>query len=173
MPDLAALPSGSYVFVDTNIFDLHYRGKSASCTAFINRVARGEVTAYVNAQVLSDLLHKLMLAEACARGLIARRSAIHLRSWLIANRASASTLSNYQTQFEATLAIGLKVLKVTRRVLVETGAERATLGLMVGDSIHVGTMSRHSRPLHDIVTHDGDFAHIPGMTVWEPMDVIP
>jgi hypothetical protein len=67
MPDLATLPRAASVFVDTNIFDLHYQGRSATCSAFMARVASGEVTAYVNTHVLSDLLHKLMLAEACLR----------------------------------------------------------------------------------------------------------
>jgi len=63
MPDLATLPFGTSVFVDTIIFDLHFRNKSATCTAFVERIARGEISAFVNTQVLSDLLHKLMLAE--------------------------------------------------------------------------------------------------------------
>jgi predicted nucleic acid-binding protein len=172
VPDLAALPAGTRVFVDTNIFDLHYRSKSATCSAFITRVARGEVIAYVNTQVLSDLLHKLMLAEACERGLITRRQASALKECFKTNRALAARLTDYQSQFENTLAIGLKVLRISRKTLVETRVERTTHGLMTGDSLHMGTMNRHPIPLQDIVTYDGDFAHIPGLTVWEPMDVI-
>jgi len=173
VPDLAALPAGTRVFVDTNIFDLDYRGKSATCSAFITRVARGEVVAYVNTQVLSDLLHKLMLAEAYVKGLITRRQASALKERLQANRALAASLTDYQTQFENTLAIGLKVLRINRALLIETKDERATHGLMTGDSLHLGNMNRHGPPLRDIVTYDGDFAHIPSLTVWEPMDVIP
>ncbi len=49
-------------------------------------------------------------------------------------------------------------------------------GLMTGDSLHLGCMSRcrNSRrkaPLSDIVTQDGDFAHIDSVTVWLPQDV--
>jgi len=173
MPDLAALPSGTRVFVDTNIFDLHYREKSASCSAFINRIARGEVAAYVNTQVLSDLLHKLMLAGAFAKGYIATRRASSLKTLFKADRAKAAVLTEYQTQFENTLAIGLRVLRISRRILVETKSERTVHGLMTGDSLHLGNMNRHPVPLQDIVTYDGDFAHIPGLIVWEPMDVVP
>jgi len=173
VPDLAALPAGTRVFVDTNIFDLHYRGKSATCSAFITRVARGEAIAYVNTQVLSDLLHKLMLAEAYAKGHITRRNASSLKARLRANRALAAGLTDYQQHFENTLAIGLKVLRISRKMLVDTKTERAAYGLMTGDSLHLGSMNRHLVLLQDIVTHDGDFAHIPGLTVWEPMDVVP
>lgn len=172
MPDLAVLPVGARVFVDTNIFDLHYRGKSATCSAFITRVARGEVVAYVNTQVLSDLLHKLMLAEAYTKGLITRRQASALKACFKADRTLATGLTEYQTQFENTLAIGLRVLRISRGLLIETKVERATHGLMTGDSLHLGNMNRHATPLRDIVTYDSDFAHISGLTVWEPVDVI-
>jgi len=173
MPDLATLPRDASVFVDTNIFDLHYQGRSATCSAFMARVASGEVTAYVNTQVLSDLLHKLMLAEACFKGYIAKRRALELKQWLSANRALATNLTDCQTQFENTLRIGLKVLRITKTILVETKTERAAFGLMTGDSIHLGNMNRHSVPLADIVTHDGDFTHVTGLNVWQPMDVTP
>lgn len=173
MPDLAALPDGTSVFVDTNIFDLHYRGKSVTCSAFMTRVARGEIVAYVNTQVLSDLLHKLMLAEAQAKGIIAKRQASILKERFKADRTIAGRLTDYQSHFEDTLAIGLKVFRITRELLVETKLERITHCLLTGDSIHVGNMNRHNQPITDIATHDGDFGHIPGLTVWEPMDVIP
>src|SRR5207249_2589246 len=153
------------------IFDLHYRGKSVTCSAFISRIARGEITAYVNTQVLSDLLHKLMLAEAYAKGLITRRQASLLKTCFKGNRVLAGSLTDYQSQFENTLAIGLKVLRITKELLIETKLERRSHALLTGDSIHVGNMSRHQQPISHIVTHDGDFAHIPGLTVWQPMDV--
>jgi predicted nucleic acid-binding protein len=172
MPDLALLPMHTRVFVDTNIFDMYYRGKSATCTAFIDRVARGEVVAYVNTQVLSDLLHKLMLAEAYAKGIFTKRQASSLKGSLKTNRGLAAKLTDYQTQFENTLAVGLRVLRISTKTLVETKAERTAHGLMTGDSLHLGNMNRHRVPLQDIVTHDSDFGHVPGLIVWEPMYVV-
>jgi predicted nucleic acid-binding protein len=172
MPDLAALPAGSQVFVDTNIFDLHFRGSSATCSVFIDRIARGEITAYANTQILSDLMHKLMLAEAYQKGLINTRSAAKLKGRLAVNRASASDLTDCQEQFENTLRIGLRVLPITPRLLVDTKVERYNHGLMTGDSSHLGNMNRHSAPIRDIVTYDGDFTHIPSLNVWQPTDVV-
>jgi predicted nucleic acid-binding protein len=172
MPDLAFLPTGTPAFVDTNIFFLHFRGNSATCSAFIDRIAREEVTAYVNTQVLSDLLHKLMLAEACGKGLISKQSAANLKTLLASNRMIATHLVDYQIQFENILMIGLKVLPITSKLLVDTKVERSTHGLMTGDSLHMGNMNRHSNPIHDIVTYDGDFGHISDLNVWKPMDVV-
>ena len=172
MPDLATLPSGASVFVDTIIFDLHFRNRSATCTAFVERIARGEISAFVNTQVLSDLLHKLMLAEAQLKGFIPHRSAKQLRDKLTDDRTIMRNLTEYQVQFENTLAIGIRVLSVTGRLLRESKKERVAHGLMVGDSLHVCNMNRCAVPICDIVTHDGDFNHVANIVVWEPLDVV-
>ena len=172
MPDLATLPSGTSVFVDTIIFDLHFRSKSATCTAFVERIARGEISAFVNTQVLSDLLHKLMLAEAQLKGLIPHRRAKELRDKLTTDRAIMGNLTDYQVQFENTLAIGIRVLSVTGKLLRESKKERVTHGLMVGDSLHLCNMNRCAVPISNIVTHDSDFNHVANIVVWKPLDVI-
>ena len=104
-----------------------------------------------------------MLAEANAKGFISNRSASKLKRWLSADRTRAANLTDYQTQFENTLAIGLRVLRITKKTLIDTKHERANYALMTGDSLHLGTMNRHHPPLQDIVTHDSDFAHVPGV----------
>lgn len=173
MPDLAALPAGESVFVDTIIFDLHFRGKSVTCSAFMDRIAAGEVTGFVNTQVLSDMLHKLMLYEAASKGLIANRKAALLKQALVANRAIGGQLTDCQAQLEQVLAMGVQVKSITRKLLVESKAERQNHGLMTGDSLHLGNMNRHSAPIVNIATRDNDFRHINALTVWEPMDIVP
>jgi len=172
MPDLASIPSGAAVFVDTNIFYLHYRGQSVTCTAFINRIYRGDVIAYVNTNVLADLLHNLMLAESIKKGFIEKKSAYKLKKLLTDDRNMATQLTEYQQQFENTVNIGLKVLNVTPKLIVETYTERQQYGLLTTDSIHVGNMNRHRVPIVNIATYDGDFEHIDGLTMWKPMDVM-
>lgn len=172
MPDLALLPKGARVFVDTNIFDLHFRGHSVSCTNFMLRIANGEVLAYVNTQVLSDLLHRLMLVEAHKKGYITKTSAPLLKTCFQRDRAKAANLKEYQMQFESALAIGVKVLPLTKQLFVTTKTERAAYGLLTSDSLHLGTMNKHNIPLKNIVTEDGDFTHIAGVTVWKPLDVV-
>ncbi len=176
MPDLDDLPEGSRVFVDTNIFDYALSAKSRSCASFIERVALREVRAYVNTQVLSDLVHKLMIKEAFVKGFIPSPSAVKLKECFKRDRTKALALVKYQEQFEELLTIGLQVLPVTRQLLVETKLERSKYALLTGDSIHIGSMktcqvNRRSAPLYDIVTNDEDFALITGMTVWKPNDI--
>ena len=177
MPDLSLLPAGASVFVDTNIFDLHFQGKSLACTNFFSRVVNDEIDAYVNVQVLADLMHKLMTAEAFANRCINTRSASKLKEYLKRQRGNTIPLGIYQAQFENALAMGLKVLPINEKLLVETKIERTNYYLMTGDSLHLGCMNRRTvkrrkAPLYDIATDDGDFASIPGLIVWQPNDVI-
>jgi len=159
------------VFVDTNIFDLYYRGKSDSCKRFLHRVKQGEITAYVNLLVLTDLNHKLMLAEAYQKGYITRLNAAQLKDKLEKNRSLMQHLVTHQTRLEEVLAL-VKVLPLDSQLLVDTQQERRNYGLMTTDSLHLGNMNRHQPPLTDMVTYDSDFEHVSGLTIWKPMDVV-
>jgi len=170
MPDLATLPSGATVFVDTIIFDLHYRGKSAECERFLRRVAGGDVTAYVNTQVLTDLMHKLMLADAFQQGIIAERSAKKMREALNGDRSLAAKLVHCHQQFRDTLRIGLRVRQITKDMLVRSQVHRQGQALLTGDSLHLETMLRVG--VLNVVTCDSDFANVVGITVWSPTDVM-
>lgn len=172
MPDLSTLYSGSRVFIDTNIFHLHYQGRSVSCTAFLTRLAAGDVVGYVNSEVLSDLIHKLMVSEAEVQNLIPQPRAALLKNYLQSDRGGIALIPAYQTQFENTMSMGIKMLRISKRLLIDTKHYRENYGLMTNDSLHIGNMLLHNPPVHDIITWDGDFGHVPGITVWEPTDVV-
>ena len=46
--DIDAIPDGTLVFVDANIFIYHFAGVSDKCTRFLQRVLKGEVKAVVS-----------------------------------------------------------------------------------------------------------------------------
>lgn len=171
MPDINHLPIGATVFVDTNIFYLHFTSRSASCTTLFMRIALGEVIGYVNTEVLSDLLHKLMLHEAHRRGFIPNARAIEMKQRLLEDRTIISNMPDHQNLFERVLNIGVKVIRISKKMFIDTKRERTDYGLMTNDSLHLGSMLRHSVPITNIATKDGDFAHIPGIEVWEPLDI--
>lgn len=176
MPDLLDLPDGTSVFVDTNIFHFHFQKKSKTCTDFLERIAHGDVETYVNTQVLSDLLHKLMMSEAINKNCMSGTNPQGLKKYLKGSRGKTLLIGDYEQQFAAILSIGIHVLPITELLLTETKVERKKYCLMTGDSVHLGTMNRRrvnrrKAPLQNIVTYDGDFAHIPGITVWVPMDI--
>ncbi len=171
MPDLADLPDGTRVFVDTNIFHFHFQGKSQTCTTFLTRIARREIEAYVNTHVLAELLHKLMMTEAFAKKCTKSSNPQELKKYLKANHNKEPILTEYQLQFEAVMSFGLRVIRIDEKLLVETKKERASYYLMTGDSLHIGCMQRRRSPLRHIATHDADFVNIPNLTVWQPTDI--
>jgi len=170
--DLALLPRGSLVFVDTNIFAYHFQGMSATCTAFFHRLAAGEVVGVSNTEVLSDLAHKLMLAEAQRRGDISKATAKFMKEKLVGDRGCIGRLPEFEVNLERVVQMGMRIVAVSVKLLLETRAERAKWGLMMNDSLHLGTMLRSVPPVADIATRDGDFGHVEGVTKWEPLDVV-
>ena len=170
--DLANLPNGTRVFVDTNIFALHFAGKSAACTALIQRIQSGDVSAYVNSRVMLDLLHKMMLVEAFHKGFIQKPTADKLKTWMARNRAQAGQLTACQTQFESILSLGIGLLRTTKKLLKDSKAERVAHGLLAGDSLHLGSMNRHKPVIAHLATYDGDFDHVATITIWRPTDVV-
>lgn len=165
--DLRELSAGMPVFIDTNIFDLYFRQKSVTCVEFFGRVQQGEITAYVNLLVLTDLNHKLMLAK----GYITRLNAAQLKDKLEKNHSLMQHLVTHQTRLEEILTL-VKILPLDSQLLVDTQQERRDYGLMTTDSLHLGSMNRHLPPLINMVTYDSDFEHIAGLTIWKPMDVV-
>ncbi len=73
---LAELRDGDTVFIDANLFIYHFGGRSAECKAFLERCARREVQGYTSTLVLAEVLHRLMVAEAIAKGLVTAKTAV-------------------------------------------------------------------------------------------------
>jgi predicted nucleic acid-binding protein len=60
---LKNIPSNTHVFVDSNIFIYHFLDVSVPCTNFLERIEMEDITAYTSTVVLSEVLHRLMIAE--------------------------------------------------------------------------------------------------------------
>src|SRR5271168_1254719 len=74
--DLASIPNGSEIFIDSNIFVYGLSGRSAQCHALLQKVSLAEITAVTSYHVVGEVTHKLMLADSRQRGLCNRRQKI-------------------------------------------------------------------------------------------------
>jgi predicted nucleic acid-binding protein len=72
---LTNLPPGSEVLIDANIFVYAFLEISRQCVEFLRRCSVEDVLAVTTADVVSDVCHRLMLAEAVATGAVPRQSA--------------------------------------------------------------------------------------------------
>ena len=73
---LADLRDGDRVFIDANIFIYHFGGRSLECKALLERCARRDLLGYTSTPVLAEVLHRRMVAEAIAQGLVTARTAV-------------------------------------------------------------------------------------------------
>ncbi len=164
--DIKLLPAGEQVLVDANIFIYHLSALSAECKAFLSRVARGEVAAYVTTVIIAEVLHRRMMAEAIAKNLI---SAGQPLKKLKANPAVIQSLTDYVTDVEMILKLPLQIIEATAADIAASHLLRRAHGLFVNDSINLACAERFA--LANIVTHDGDFNRVPTIGMWEPTDI--
>ena len=73
---LADLRDGDRVFIDANIFLYHFGGRSLECKTLLERCAHRVLLGYTSTPVLAEVLHRRMVAEAIAIGLVTARTAV-------------------------------------------------------------------------------------------------
>ena len=164
--DIKLLPPRSSCLVDANILLYHIGGSSVECKDFLRRVADEEIEAHLTTVIVAEVLHRQMLIEAVAKGLVTPSKVLNK---LKSNPALISSLTDYITEVEKLLQLPFTVVEVTTADLAASHALRRTHGLFVNDSINLACARRLG--LTDIVTHDDDFSRVSGVTAWEPTDI--
>ncbi len=164
--DINSLPQGASVLVDANIFIYYLGGMSPDCRAFLQRVTRGEIEAHITTTIIAEVLHRRMMAEAIAKGLITAGQVIKK---LKANPSLISLLTDYTTEVEELRRLPFQITEVTTADIAASHALRRTHGLFVNDSINLACAERLG--LANIVTHDADFSRVLTVSVWQPADV--
>jgi len=76
---LADLPAHSFFFVDSNILIYGLSGASAQCQDLLDRCQREELTGITLYETINEVTHRLMVAEAVSKGVIASGGARALR----------------------------------------------------------------------------------------------
>lgn len=164
--DIKLLPPQSRCLVDANILLYHIGGSSLECKDFLQRVANEEIEAHLTTIIVAEVLHRQMLIEAVAKGVVTLGKAL---SKLKSNPALISSLTDYITEVEKLLQLPFTVIEVTTADITASHTLRRTHGLFVNDSINLACA--HRLGLADVVTNDADFNRISGITAWEPTDI--
>lgn len=164
--DIKLLPPQTRCLVDVNILLYHIGGSSPECKDFLRRVANEEIEAHLTTVIVAEVLHRQMLIEAVAKGLVTPGKALNK---LKSNPALIGSLTDYITEVEKLLQLPFTVAGVTIADIATSHALRQTHGLFVNDSINLACA--HRLELVDVVTHDADFNRVAGVTTWEPTDI--
>jgi predicted nucleic acid-binding protein len=163
---LADLRAGDRVFIDANIFIYHFAGRSEECKILLERCARRELLGYTSTAILAEVLHRLMVAEAIAKGLVTAKTAVRK---LAEQPELVKRLTQYQDNVDKIPQMSLTILDLTREIVTASAEVRKDEGLFTNDSLVVACM-REQR-LTKLATADGDFVRVTSLEVCKPTDL--
>ena len=162
---LTALPNGSNVFIDANIFIYGLANQSSECREFLARCSREELFGFSLYDVVADATHRFMLAEALSKGIISKASASAMK----AKAHSIAGLTDYWVNTRRILDLNLVFAGLDDTITRAAQGERASAGLLTKDSLIVAFMRRTG--LRYLATSDKDFSRVDNILVHGPTDL--
>lgn len=164
---LDALPAGSAVFVDANIFVYHFTATSVSCREFLARCAAGDVHGVTSLPVLLEVAHRLMILEAQHKRLVRGSNPAQQ---LARSPRIVRQLRLYEEWTLAVPRMGIDIEEVGHRDFTESLAVRRATGLLTLDALLVAVMMRLD--LANLASADRAFAAVDAVSLFEPGDIV-
>ena len=163
---LADLRDGDRVFIDANIFIYHFGGRSLECKALLERCARRELLGYTSTPILAEVLHRRMVAEAIANGLVTARTAVMK---LGETPEMVKQLTQYEADVRRIPHMHLTILPLTLDIVQASAEVRKSEGLLTNDFFVVAFMREQG--LTQLATANGDFDRVGGIAIYKPTDL--
>lgn len=160
------LKKGDSIFIDANIFVYNFGAQSAECKELLLRCAKGDLTGYTLTSVLSEVLHRLMIAEAIEKGHITDKNPLKK---LRENPEIIKKLTTYIQNVEKIGEMNINIIALTNELIKKSAKIRQSEGLLTNDSIVVAAIK--DLGLSNLVTNDSDFDHIKWLYVYKPADL--
>ncbi|MCX8103173.1 MAG: type II toxin-antitoxin system VapC family toxin [Candidatus Bipolaricaulota bacterium] len=164
---LSKLPTGTRVFIDANVFIYHFTGVSQECREFLARCEHGEVFGVTGVFILLEVLHRLMMIEAETKRLVTPRN---VAKKLKEKPEIVQRLTDYQTQVDAILEMGLEILPLDAEIVAMSERYRHEYGLLVSDSVTVALAL--SVGITALASADRDFERVRELALYKPTDVV-
>jgi len=159
------LPAGTRLFLDANIFVYAFLGHSNECQELLGRRATEQVLGITTLDVVNEVTHRMMLAEALGKGVIKRDRVRDLRGkW-----REVAKLTEYWTQTSAIFGLNILVLITDEARLHVAQTIRVRHGLLTNDSLIVAAMEEFG--IDSLATRDNDFDHVSELIVYKPSDI--
>ena len=154
------------MFIDANIFIYHFGGQSLECKTLLERGARHALLSYTSTPVLAEVLHRRMVAEAIAQGLVTARTAVRK---LGETPEIVKQLTQYQEDVRKIPHWHLTILPLTLAIVQASTEVRTSEGLLTNDSFVIAFM--RAQGLTQLATANGDFDRVDGMPIYKPADL--
>ena len=165
--NLDDIPSGSLCVVDTNVLLYAEHGSSVQAQRFLRRCSQGELSGVLPQTVWQELAHKLMLAEAMMKGLIAEgKPALRLAS----KPELVKGLSLYRAKVNALVDLGLGFAACTLEDLTKTAFKmQEKYGFLTKDAVVLSVALRLKADV--LVSSDKAFHGVTEIAVHYPTDL--
>jgi predicted nucleic acid-binding protein len=162
------IPANVAVMLDANIviYALFPQVKQhEACKRLLERGARGEIVLHITANAAADVIHRAMVLELLAKGVVQKSSeaVTHLKH----NPQVVQNLTRYKSILRDLREARINILPLTYRDLHNSRQFRDEQGLMTNDSIIVAVMKREK--IQFLATNDADFERVPGIAVRTPL----
>lgn len=162
---LANLPAGADVFIDANIFIYSFGGQSGECRELLRRCATENVFGITTFEVINEVTHRLMLAEAVAKGIVTRQNAASLKGkW-----RDVAGLNDYWSLTSRVFELNIFITGADEANLHRAQTVRTRHGLLTTDSLILAAMDELG--IDCLARRDGDFDHISSLNIYKPTDV--
>ncbi len=161
------IPAGSFCVADTNVLLYAEQGNSAQAQRFIRRCSSGELKGVLPQTVWQELTHKLMLAEALSRGLIAGGNP----AARLASRPEAiRDLTLYRGKVRALVDLGFGFEPCNRDDLLKSAfALQEKHGLLTNDAVVLAVTLRLRADA--LVSNDKAFRELDKPDIYFPSDL--
>ena len=165
--NLSAVPTGTNILIDTNIFGYGLAGKSSQCKDLLRRCSTEDVFGISLFEVVHEATHDFMRAEAKAKNMYT--SAEKGAKYLAKHPEKVKALVDYWSNTKRLLSLNVVFLPMEESIVVGAQAERASNGLLTNDSIIVAAMREYGISL--LATNDRQFDAVAGISVFSPTDI--
>ena len=162
-----ALPGGSTIFIDANIFIYHFSGPTPltpSCTALLERIVNREIVGVTSTTVVLEVLHRLMILEAISKFHLVPRGAVQ---FLKANPEKVKALNECHLAIETVTQLGIQIAEVTQEDISEGQQFQRQFGMLTNDALILAVMSRQR--ITALASNDPDFQRIPHIHLHRPV----
>jgi len=159
------LPAGTHLFLDANTFIYAFLGHSSQCRNVLGHCASEQVFGITILEVINEVTHRLMVAEALGTGVIKRDRVRDLRG----KRREIAKLTEYWAQTSAIFGLNILVLPSDEARLYRAQSVRSRYGLLTNDSLISAAMEENA--VDSLATRDSDFDHISDIKIYKPTDI--
>ncbi|HNW60179.1 MAG TPA: type II toxin-antitoxin system VapC family toxin [bacterium] len=165
--NLNKIAANEMVLLDANIFLYALQQQSQQCMQLLRRCAEDQVIGYIADNILAEVMHILMVAEARDNNWITTTNPARQLS---EQPKRAMALLRYEGLLRDLLSMGLRLESLQREDFITALAVQRHTGLLTNDALFVALAMRLR--IKSIASADQALSRVPGILFYSPDDLI-